>query len=1114
MTNVRLNSRSWSIHTVAASGTRRSVASEASSLPTSFLAREATVAIEFVATPMASSGRGPVSSGPLDFSYQLEEGENAILAVRHPSGALTFHLPVESMRRGPGQYGEVRFSITVNSVEVEAGRRGLVSQAIKAILIKVGKLAADKAVSLVLPKLANSFEKTSWQKRHLKEGWVKVTKDALAKQSLPLDVPRSTERSLLLIHGTFSHAASAFSGLSKSHFFEKVSSIYGDRIYAFNHFTVSRTPEENARMLLEALEDKEFEFDVITHSRGGLVLRNLVERAQVFGSLSRRFKLGNAVLVASPNDGTPLATPSRWQETVGWVANLLELFPENPFTTGPEFVAHGLVWLARHASGDLPGISSMDGHGQSIADLQGPPGPPPNSYSALVSNYNPTKDVLHRLIDTGVDQFFGTANDLVVPTEGGWMIDHSGHKYISGDRVGCYGPGGNLSADSVTHIDFFSLQESVDFIVAALVRTPQNLPSLDLDKSLPNRRLFRSADGVDTAIAPKIRPVGEMKIGTATVNGKEVIVSDTFHLVVLSGPNSDQRHAKILAQYGSARVLEDFHLGGTETDAGKRWQQIIRYQRQIKQYIDEHRGAMPNANDLQDFGKVLFATLFPGAVRRLYDTARSIQRSERLSVILTSTIPWVADLPWEFCFDPVRHTSISMEELHFIRNVMTAVPAEIIDDRQRLRILVASAQPMSLGKLSVKEEEAVIRRGFEPLCESGLAEVEVLARATPASLHGYVSTGRYSVVHFIGHGEYDRANDNGFLVFQDDEGNPYKVDERSIRRILCGRSIRLIFLNACETGQGGSADFNSGVAPALVAGGVPIVVANQYRVLDTSATFFAQHFYWSLAQGMEVGQAVREARIAVDYSLTGESIDWAIPVLYARDPKSRLCPELGLDPRTSPSPAVGVAARRGTRDHSTLVAVWDVHSQFPALRSTLNRLNAVQQYYGFEVVDLSVPIDSWYYKRGNRYIDADKFAERLAPQISLLGVEYLAVIVDEPIAIETSTKNPQFDYYGWMPPADKPPVLIFSTKDLGLPPTGPGTDRAVANVAVSGIAGYLMGGATHSKGQTGCPNYLNPSRKLELITGRETFCRPCTAKLIRSHPEELKALNAILAAFD
>ena len=76
-----------------------------------------------------------------------------------------------------------------------------------------------------------------------------------------------------------------------------------------------------------------------------------------------------------------------------------------------------------------------------------------------------------------------------------------------------------------------------------------------------------------------------------------------------------------------------------------------------------------------------------------------------------------------------------------------------------------------------------------------------------------------------------------------------------------------------------------------MAHGLPALVANQYSVLDSSATSFAQHFYWSLAQGMTIGQAAREARIAVNYSLQGELIDWAVPVVYARDPNMTLCCE-------------------------------------------------------------------------------------------------------------------------------------------------------------------------------------------------------------------------------
>ena len=1122
MPGVQLNSRDWSIQTttgVRGRG-RRSVAA-VSTFPPEFLTDESFVAEEFVAQPSEAARRGVAPPSALDFSYDLAEDEAAIVAIRYPSGALTFHLPVETARRGAGKTGKVRFVVAIRSTEAETGRRGITSQAIKAVLIKVGKVVVDKAISFVLPKLASALEKDLWNKKGLREGWLKVTHDSLAKGTLVAGTPTSTDRTLLLIHGTFSNAASAYGPLGTSNFFDRIGSLYGDRIFAFNHFTISRTPEENARMLLEGLPDNTFNFDVITHSRGGLVLRNLVERASIFDSLARRFKLGHAVLVASPNDGTPLATPARWQATVGWIANLLEMFPDNPFTTGAEFVANGLVWLAKHASGDLPGLHSMDSEGNLIAELQGPPGPPPDGYSALVSNFNPTGNILQRIVDAGVDQFFGSANDLVVPSEGGWRVDHSGVTFIPGARIGCYGPGGNLAPSAVTHVNFFSQQETVDFLVTALERKAQPLAPLDPGKSLPDRRVVRSAGAATFAVAappavgkgPAVTPT--IAEGTSVVvNGTEIETSDTFYLLVLPRSENELDHSQILAQYGSARVLEDFYLKGTADNAGQRWRKIIGHHEAIKDYVNGTKGQMPSELELKEFGQVLFETMFPGAVRRLYDTARSLQRSRRLDVIFTSTIPWVADKPWEFAYDPVRLTSLATEELHFIRNVITAIPAEIIDDRQRLRILVVSSQPLTLGKLSVEEEEAVIRRGFLPLVEAGLADVEVLARATPASLHGYVSTGRFSVVHFIGHGEYDHKTDKGSLVFQDDQGNPYLVDDRSIREILCGRNIRLVFLNACETGQGGHADFNSGVAQALVKGGVPMVVANQYKVLDTSATFFAQHFYWSMAHGMSVAAAAREARIAVNYSLSGESIDWAVPVVYARDPNSRLCPVMPRESYKMLSPAVQASSRRSVAQHKERVALWDIQSQFPALRSTLQRMNAAQTYYGFEVVDLSVPLDAWHLADGKRYLDADKFAERLAPQISQLGVHYLSAIVDDWMACDVGTPEALYNIYGWWPSQDKPPVLIFSTKGLGLEPKGTATDRAIANVAVSGLAGYLLDMDSHKKGPKDCPNYYNPDRKLKIVTGRQKFCKACADKLRKDHVEELKAFNAILHVFD
>ncbi|MBZ5689587.1 MAG: CHAT domain-containing protein [Acidobacteriia bacterium] len=520
-----------------------------------FLSEETGVAAEFTAQPRAATRGQSFTPGALDFSYDLADGEAAILAIRHPSGALTFHLPVESASRGLRQPNQVRFVITVRSTDEATGTRGIVSKAIKATLIKVGRVVADKLVSFALPKLAAAFEKNAWNKARLQEGWHIVTKETLGAKALAPGKPVSTERSLLFLHGTFSNAASAYGALADSNFFDRVKALYDGRIFAFNHFTVSRTPEENTRMLLEGLPDQTTVFDVITHSRGGLVLRNLVERAHVFGPMAQRFKLGRAVLVASPNDGTPLATPQRWHDTVGWLANLLELFPENPFTTGAAFVANGLVWMARHASGDLPGLHSMDGAGNPIAQLQSPPGPPEDAYSALVANYNPTEKVLLRMLDTGIDQFFGSANDLVVPTAGGWHVGQPGKVLIPAARIGCFGAGGNLQADSVTHIDFFSRPETVDFLTRALAGEQQPLKRVDPLAALPDRRLLREGAAVYAATAGLASGKESKVVRSKAIRSPAVSPKlPALRVTVVNGDLTFEKDPVLLGHYRATRL--------------------------------------------------------------------------------------------------------------------------------------------------------------------------------------------------------------------------------------------------------------------------------------------------------------------------------------------------------------------------------------------------------------------------------------------------------------------------------------------------------------------------------------------------------------------------------
>ena len=559
---ITVNSSDWNVQRAS---TVRGAGAAAPILPPSFVPDGARTEA-FVAEPRPAVRGAAAEPGALDVTTDVAPGEVAVLAVRHPSGALTFHAPRESTSRSRGGPAEVRFIVPIRPTPAESdasATRGIISKTVKAVVVKITDRVVDAAVGFVLSRLARAFESTVWKQKGLKEGWLKVTKAGLAAGKLQAGTPSSTDRSLLLIHGTFSNAASAYKSLAQSTFFEDVAPVYGDRIFAFDHFSVSRTPADNVEMLLKGLPDKTFTFDVITHSRGGLVLRNLVERAATF-ELSSRFNLGRAVLVAAPNEGTPLATPSRWEDTVGWVAHILEIFPDNPFTTGAEFVANGLVWIAKHASGDLPGLHSMDGDGELIRELQQPPGPPADRYSVLVSNYTPSGSILQRLLDVGIDQFFNTANDLVVPSEGGWRVDPSGGTFIPGTRIGCFGPGGNISRNDVTHVNFFAQPETVPFLVTALNDQPQKLAPLDPAERLPDRRLIRSgAPGVSApAVAAAGRPAAAQRARMRGRDARPAQAEFESHLeiTVINGDLTFEEKPLLVGHYRATKLTGTEHV--------------------------------------------------------------------------------------------------------------------------------------------------------------------------------------------------------------------------------------------------------------------------------------------------------------------------------------------------------------------------------------------------------------------------------------------------------------------------------------------------------------------------------------------------------------------------
>jgi hypothetical protein len=367
-----------------------------------------------------------------------------------------------------------------------------------------------------------------------------------------------------------------------------------------------------------------------------------------------------------------------------------------------------------------------------------------------------------------------------------------------------------------------------------------------------------------------------------------VRAADRFELFV-AAPEPAGDAAVVLASFRSARLLAPLPRRGGA--AGERWRRIISGHERILAAFGGRATArpLPRGRELRELGRDLFDTLLPGEIRRLYDTARSRRGGGPLDLVFTSMLDWVADKPWELAFDEQRQEFLATSAVNFVRNAYTAVPADSVARRRgRLRVLVVAPRPRGLEPLGGELEVRGLERAFQPLAAAGRAQVERLPRATAAALQRRLAKGGVDVLHYVGHGEHDPVGREGLLLLEDERGEPSPLGAEPLRQLLCGRGLSLVFLNACESGRGGRSDWIRGAAPALVAGGVPAVVANQYAVLDSAATLFARELYHELAGGRAIGDAAREARVAVAREHGTARFDWAVPVVFARDPREPL----------------------------------------------------------------------------------------------------------------------------------------------------------------------------------------------------------------------------------
>ena len=354
------------------------------------------------------------------------EGNGQVLLYAAEDGSLSWHLaddvpPTTAPDRG-GERRTYRIPRAVVPVDERepAETRGILG----AIGKKVLKVLVFPLLDPILGKVGDHFAKRWEAKNRLNRvRWMTVDgyRSSMADPFADADWARLGEgRALVLVHGTFSTAHGAFGSLPRATM-TALHHAYGGRVVALDHHSVSVTPKENAELLAGLVPDgATLEVDLVTHSRGGLVGREIAGMSGA-GAVT----VAGLVMVASPNAGTVLADREHLSDLLDRITDLAQFVPDNGVTETIGLVLAVLKQLAVGAVGGLDGIMAMNPSEDYLETLNARPAPDA-VLRAVAADYEPPRGApLARVARDGATDlvFKAVDNDLVVPTGGCWDVE-------------------------------------------------------------------------------------------------------------------------------------------------------------------------------------------------------------------------------------------------------------------------------------------------------------------------------------------------------------------------------------------------------------------------------------------------------------------------------------------------------------------------------------------------------------------------------------------------------------------------------------------------------------------------------------------------------------------
>jgi tetratricopeptide (TPR) repeat protein len=285
---------------------------------------------------------------------------------------------------------------------------------------------------------------------------------------------------------------------------------------------------------------------------------------------------------------------------------------------------------------------------------------------------------------------------------------------------------------------------------------------------------------------------------------------------------------------------------------------------------------------VRQVGELLFQSLFNGKLYGAYKASVALtqQQGLPLRVVLRTHVPELAALPWEMLYDSEAGAYLCQRD-PLVRHVSVSAPSRPLDVQPPLRVLGLISAPADQQRLDVAGEKSRLREALDEL--GRLVELRWVEGGSWADLQSELVSGSWHVLHFVGHGGFDSARQEGVLALEGADGRSDLVGADRFSQLLTTQvpPPQLVVLNSCAGAQAAADDLFSSTAASLVRAGVSASVAMQFAVSDPAAKAFAAGFYQAIAHNHSVADAVRIGRIGIR-GTSEDTLEWVTPALYLR----------------------------------------------------------------------------------------------------------------------------------------------------------------------------------------------------------------------------------------